>query len=53
MICLLIQINLKPLFLTNRTNEKTQIRNEDIQIVPSVKLLGITIADRLDFKENI
>ena len=38
---------------TNYTNEKIQIRNEDIQIVPSVKLLGITIDDRLNFNEHI
>ena len=30
-----------------------QISNEDIQIVPSVKLLEITIDDRLDFNEHI
>ena len=27
--------------------------NEDIQIVPSVRLLGITIDDRLNFNEHI
>ena len=38
---------------TNYTNERIQISNEDIQIVPSVKLLGITIDDRLNFNEQI
>ena len=38
---------------TNYTNEKIQISNEDIQIVPSVKLLGITIDNRLNFNEHI
>ena len=30
-----------------------QISNEDIQIVPSVKLLGITIGNRLNFNEHM
>ena len=37
----------------NYTNEKIQISNEDIQIVPSVKLSGITIDDRLNFNNHI
>ena len=37
----------------NYTNEKIEISNEDIQIVPSVKLLGITIDNRLNFNEHI
>ena len=37
----------------NYTNEKIQISNEDIQIVPSVKLLGITIDNHLNFNELI
>ena len=37
----------------NYTNEKIQISNEDIQIVPSVKLLGITIDNHLNFNEHI
>ena len=37
---------------TNYTNEKIQISNEDIQIIPSVKLLGITIDNRLNFDEH-
>ena len=38
---------------TNYTNEKMQISNEDIQIVPSVRLLGITIDDRFNCNEHI
>ena len=38
---------------TNYTNEKIQISNKDIQIVPLVKLLRITIDDRLNFNEHI
>ena len=38
---------------TNYTNERIQISNEDIQIVPSVKLLGITIDDCLNFNEHM
>ena len=38
---------------TNYTNEKIQISNEDIQIVPSVKLLRITIDDHLNFNEHM
>ena len=38
---------------TNYPNEKIQISNEDIQIVPLVKLLGITIDNRLNFSEHI
>ena len=38
---------------TNYRNEKIQISNEDIQIVPLVKLLGITIDNRLNFNEHI
>ena len=38
---------------TNYTNEKIQISNKDIQIVPLVKLLRITIDDRLNFSEHI
>ena len=38
---------------TNCTNEKIQISNEDIQIVPSVRLLGITIDDRFNCNEHI
>ena len=38
---------------TNYTSEKIQINNEDIQIVTSVKLLGITIDNRLNFDEHI
>ena len=38
---------------TNYTNKKIQISNEDIQIVPSVKLLGITIDNRLNFNEHV
>ena len=37
----------------NYTNEKIQISNEDIQIVPSVRLLGITIDDRFNCNEHI
>ena len=37
----------------NYTNEKIQISNEDIQIVPSVKLLGIAIDNHLNFNELI
>ena len=37
----------------NYTNEKMQISNEDIEIVLSVKLLEITIDDRLNFNEHI
>ena len=33
---------------TNCTNEKIQISNDDIQIVPSVKLIGITTDNRLN-----
>ena len=39
--------------ITNFTDEKIQITNEDIQIVPSVKLLGITIDNRLNFNTHI
>ena len=39
--------------IENYTNEKIQISNEDIQIVPSVKLLGITIDNHLNFNELI
>ena len=38
---------------TNYTSEKIQINNEDIQIVTSVKLLGITIDNSLNFDEHI
>ena len=38
---------------TNYTNEKIQISNEHVQIVSSVKLLGITIDNRLNFNEHI
>ena len=38
---------------TNYTSEKIQINNEDIQIVTSVKLLGITIDNRLNFDKHI
>ena len=38
---------------TNFTDEKIQITNEDIQIVPSVKLLGITIDKRLNFNAYV
>ena len=37
----------------NYTNEKMQISNDDIEIVLSVKLLEITIDDRLNFNEHI
>ena len=39
--------------ITNYTNEKIQISNEYIQIVPSVKLLGLTLDGRLNFNEHI
>ena len=38
---------------TNYTNEKIQISNKDIQIVQSVKLLGIRTDNRLNFNEHI
>ena len=38
---------------TNYANEKIQISNEDIQIVSSVKSLGITIDNCLNFSEHI
>ena len=38
---------------TNYTNEKIQISSKDIQIVPSLKLFGITVDDRLNFNEHI
>ena len=55
-VCLLILIDLKPSLSTkktNYTNEMIQISNEDIQIVPSIKLLGITIDDSLNSDEHI
>ena len=37
----------------NYTNEKKQLSNEDVQLVPSVKLQGITTDDCLTFNEHI
>ena len=53
---LLILMKLKPLLLIKKTNYtivKTQIRNKDIQIVPLVKSLEITIDYRLNFSEHV
>ena len=38
---------------TDYGNEKIQISNEDVQVVPSVKLLEITTEDRWTFNEHL
>ena len=56
MVRLLILINLKPSLLTkkNKLHKRKDTKcKEDIQIAPSVKLLGITIDNRLNFNKHI
>ena len=56
MVCLLILINSKPSLLTKKNKlhkRKDANYQRSIQIVPSVKLLVITIDNRLNFNEHI